>query len=137
MKWLGQGPYRVWKNRMKGTTLNVWQRQYNNTATGQTWLYPEFKGYYADLNWVVLDTAEGDITITTDTPDMYLRVYTPPNMGPSGGREKAPFPSGDISFMHAISPIGTKFYNASDLGPSGQLNISKGKYTGRLRFQFE
>lgn len=45
MKWLGRGPYRVWKNRLKGLQLGVWQKRYNNTITGESWNYPEFKGW--------------------------------------------------------------------------------------------
>jgi len=33
------------------------------------------------------------------------------------------FPSGDISFMHAIPPIGTKSQIAANLGPSGKKNM--------------
>src|SRR6185437_3864900 len=33
-RWLGDGPYRVWKNRLRGETLNVWGNDYNDTITG-------------------------------------------------------------------------------------------------------
>ena len=49
-KWLGNGPYRVWKNRIKGTTFGLWEKEYNNTITGEGFenlIYPEFKGYHA------------------------------------------------------------------------------------------
>ena len=44
MKWEGRGPYRVWKNRMKGQQFGVWHKDYNNTITGESWKYTEFKG---------------------------------------------------------------------------------------------
>jgi len=35
------------ENRMKGNTLDVWRKAYNNTVTGKSeYVYPEFKGYY-------------------------------------------------------------------------------------------
>lgn len=37
MKWLGRGPYRVWKNRLRGQKFGVWHKAYNNTITGETW----------------------------------------------------------------------------------------------------
>ena len=47
---MGDGPYRVWKNRMKGTQFGIWTKEYNNTETGESpWIYPEFKGYYSNL----------------------------------------------------------------------------------------
>ncbi len=58
MKWLGRGPYRVWKNRMKGQQFGVWHKDYNNTITGASWAYPEFKGYHADLYWAVIENKE-------------------------------------------------------------------------------
>ena len=50
MRWFGRGPYRVWKNRVKGTNYAVWQKEYNNTITGESFenlVYPEFKGYHS------------------------------------------------------------------------------------------
>ena len=47
MRWMGNGPFRVWKNRMKGNSLHVWHKAYNNTITGESFdnlIYPEFKG---------------------------------------------------------------------------------------------
>lgn len=47
MRWLGKGPYRVWKNRIEGTNYGIWQKDYNNTVTGEYYhqlIYPEFKG---------------------------------------------------------------------------------------------
>ena len=128
VKYLGEGPYRVWKNRMKGTSLGVWEKEYNNTITGESWDYPEFKGYHANFYWAVLETEEQPITMVTSTSDIFLRLYTP-------GTPKDPrttdvkFPEGDISFMHAINPIGTKFRPADNFGPQSQKN----SYTGGER----
>ncbi|WP_261387914.1 hypothetical protein [Chitinophaga pinensis] len=33
--YMGDGPYRVWKNRLKGTRFGVWHKDYNNTETGE------------------------------------------------------------------------------------------------------
>ena len=33
--YMGNGPYRVWKNRMKGNQFGIWQKTYNNTETGE------------------------------------------------------------------------------------------------------
>ena len=49
MEWVGDGPYRVWKNRREGVTFGVHSKNYNNTVTGQSWNYPEFKGYHSRL----------------------------------------------------------------------------------------
>ena len=35
IRFMGNGPYRVWKNRMKGTQFGVWTKEYNKTETGE------------------------------------------------------------------------------------------------------
>ncbi|MEP6584784.1 MAG: glycoside hydrolase family 2 TIM barrel-domain containing protein, partial [Ginsengibacter sp.] len=47
MRWMGRGPYHVWKNRLKGQQFGVWEKAYNNTVTGESWDYPEFKGWHS------------------------------------------------------------------------------------------
>jgi hypothetical protein len=136
--YLGSGPYRVWKNRMKGGSFGVWRKQYNNTMTGLSWEYPEFKGYYKDLCWVVIENKESSFLIYTETPDLFLRLYTPAKAENDKNIFTAPeFPSGDISFLHGINSIGTKFDAASNHGPEGAKNkIGPEWISGTLYFDF-
>ena len=139
-RWLGQGPYRVYKNRMAGTELDVFDLAYNDPLPGASWKYPEFKGYFAGLRWLRLTTAQGPITIATPTPGLYYRLYTP-KLGTDAGsvesrRLAVPYPEGDISFLHAIPPIGNKFAEADQTGPQGQPTPANGKYEATLYFQF-
>lgn len=120
--YMGNGPYHVWKNRLKGTSLNVWDKKYNNTITGMPGMeYPEFKGYYSNLYWMKLNTTSQPITIVCDNRDVFMRLYTP--LTPKKAYNTAPaFPSGDISFMNGITPIGTKSQKPEKLGPQGLSN---------------
>lgn len=139
MKWLGRGPYRVWKNRLKGQQFGVWHKAYNNTITGETWGYPEFKGYHAEVNWVVIENKESPFTVYTSNKNMYLQMLHP-------GREKAALennnvepasPEGSIGFLNAINAIGTKFQAAKAMGPQSQLNQTNGeKISETLWFDF-
>ena len=60
--------------------------------------------------------------IVSANEDVYLRLFTPAdpiktyNVAP-------PFPEGNISFMHAIPPIGTKSQKPEKMGPSGEKNM--------------
>lgn len=122
VKWLGEGPYRVWKNRMKGPLFGVHQKDYNNTVTGdQGWVYPEFQGYHARMFWAVIDNEEYPITVISATDDIFLRLFTP-DLPEDPRNAGGAFPKGDISFMDAISPIGTKFKKPEQLGPEGHKN---------------
>lgn len=135
VQWLGKGPYRVWKNRMRGTVHNLWQREYNDAITGQVWEYPEFKGYFADVYWARLLTDEGTIHFIIDSPDMFLRLFTPKD-GASPQTTAMVFPGKGISFLHGIPPIGTKFLAASDLGPQGQKHSLNGSFEGSMYLFF-
>lgn len=137
MRWLGRGPYRVWKNRREGTRYGVWQKGYNDTRTGIEWDYPEFKGHHANLHWARIETTGGPITVITDTDDLFLRMLTP-GWGPDPSHTALAFPEGDLSFLHGIAPIGTKFRPAIGTGPSGRPNNVDGRdpYTGTLFFYF-
>jgi hypothetical protein len=124
VKWLGNGPYRVWKNRMQGVELDVHQKDYNNTMTGvPPVVYPEFKGYHSNLYWAKIESKEQSFTVATSTEDVFLRLFTPDQPQPVNNRVAPPFPSGDISFMQAIPAIGTKSNDSWDMGPSGKKNM--------------
>jgi hypothetical protein len=123
IKWLGKGPYRVWKNRLKGVTLNIWEKKYNNTITGESYDYPEFKGYHASLYWVTLQNKVHDFKVFTTNENMYLRLYTPGIPKADPRYTQVEFPDGDISFLNAINPVGTKFKSPEKLGPQSQLNM--------------
>jgi len=124
VRWMGYGPYRVWKNRMKGNTLNVWNKAYNNTITGENWIYPEFKGYHRNFYWATIQSKEQDFTIVCPDEDVFLRLFTPEKPAGAGNNNTSPeFPSGNISFLHGINPIGTKFTKPETMGPMSQPNM--------------
>jgi hypothetical protein len=122
--YLGNGPYRVWKNRMKGTQFGVWNKTYNNTETGEApWIYPEFKGYHSNFYWGNFLTKNNKFTVLTETEDVFLRLFTPAWKTDQWHNYELIFPSGDISFMQGISSIGTKTQRNETTGPMGLKNI--------------
>jgi len=135
VKWLGKGPYRVWKNRLKGGTIDVWRTDYRNFKINTAWDYPVTPGYYADFNWLVLKTTAGPLTIATDNNDLFLRLFAQED-GDDPRHTKMIWPDGDISFLHAIPAIGTKFKPARAYGPMSQKFQAEGTYSGRLYFYF-
>jgi len=141
MKWLGDGPYRVWRNRMKGTSLNVWQKDYNDAVTGSIQNpkhYPEFKGFHADVRWAVIDTDDADISIVCEEESLFLRMFTPTDdPEPRKTAVAKKFPRGDISLMDGISAIGTKFSWPDVLGPDGQAYKAGGTYRHTVYFKFD
>jgi hypothetical protein len=136
-RWLGDGPYRVWKNRTLGVTLGVWENDYNNTITGwRDWIYPEFKGCFAGVRWLQLDTTEGQITIVPENIP-FVQVLTP-EFPPANlaGHTIAPLPQCGLGFLDAIPPMGSKFQAAEAVSPSGERAVAHGEYHGTVSFYF-
>jgi hypothetical protein len=126
LKWLGKGPYRVWKNRTKGVEYDLWYKKYNDTMTGLNWDYPEFKGFHSNVYWATIETKGLPLTMLFKSNDMYLRLFTPKKPSQNGFDPRTThvdFPEGDISFLKGIAPIGTKFHTAKQLGPAGKPNL--------------
>lgn len=132
-RWLGRGPYRVWQNRLRGTTLGVWEHSYHVTQPGESWNYPEFEGYFAGPRWTRFETQDGPFQVTTPSRGVYLRVGTP---RVSAATTTVDFPAGEISFLNAIPAIGSKGKPPERAGPQSQYAVAHGRYGGTLVFSF-
>lgn len=144
MRWMGRGPYRVWRNRQEGAEYGIWQKDYNNTVTGESQgrlVYPEFKGYHANMYWAQIYSDTAPFTVYSETDGLYFRLFTPeePKHLNNGEPTMRPFPKGDISFlleipgMRSYKPIG-------QLGPQaqpGQIRINKGDDGLRIKLWFD
>jgi beta-galactosidase/beta-glucuronidase len=122
--YMGDGPYRVWKNRLKGNQFGVWNKTYNNTETGEApWIYPEFKGYHSNFYGGYFFTKSNRFTVVTENEGLFLRLFTPAWKTDQWHNYEPLFPSGDISFMQGISSIGSKTQRNETTGPMGGKNI--------------
>ncbi len=135
---MANGPYHVWKNRLKGVTFGIYDKKYNNTVTGQTWDYPEFKGYYSNFYAVEIQNSIRPFSIVSVAPNLFLHLFTPERPKFEKGGVYPPFPKGSISILNGIPAIGTKFSKPEDEGPQSQKNYYDGKIVaGRILFNFE
>jgi hypothetical protein len=140
VRWLGEGPCRVWKNRMKGTAYGLWEKAYNNTMAGSyPWIFPEFKGHHADVRWMELNTLDGRIKMATPDQGLFVRLF---DFHAFPAPTQAPLlPPGDLSFLDGIPPIGTKMStklnaSAESTGPQGEMNHFTGSYRHTLYLDF-
>jgi beta-galactosidase/beta-glucuronidase len=132
-RWLGNGPYRVWQNRLHGTVYDVWANDYNDPVPGETFIYPEFKGYFSNVSWMNIHTQEGTISIFNESVDNYIGIYEPRD-----GRDNLLYtlPKSGISILDVIPPVRNKV-NATDLiGPSSQPKWVDGTKTKRIALRF-
>ena len=133
-RWLGDGPYRVWQNRTQGPVYDQWENKYNDPVPGESFDYPEFKGYFAHVSWMNLKTSEGEISITNVTPDTYVGIYEPRD-----GRDNLLYtlPKSGISVLSVIPAVRNKV-NSTDLnGPSAQPKWVDGEQNGRIVLKFK
>ena len=133
-RWVGDGPYRVWQNRLHGPQLGVWENEYNDPIPAESFTYPEFKGYFANVQWMTLKTQEGTISICNRTPQNYVGVYQPRD-----GRDGLlyTFPATGISLMKVIPPVRNKVNTTDLIGPSSQAFWADGAYGGSITLKFE
>ena len=136
IRWLGRGPYRAWKNRTNGLTWDVWQNAWNDSIPGESWLYPEFKGYFGEFQWAVFQTSEGAITLLTPQEHCYLGVYKPHEGKQPKGAEVFTPPTG-LALLDAIPPIGNKFMGPEKVGPQSQPNPAPGTCRRTVWLRFE
>lgn len=144
MKWFGKGPYRVWKNRIKGTNYNIWHKDYNNTVTGEyiyPLIYPEFKGYHANLYWATIESDKYPFTVYSETDGVFFRVFTPeePKGRQKGTITMPEFPKGDLSFLLEIPGI-RSFKPIPDLGPGSQpgtIRVKSGDEGLKMKLWFD
>ena len=110
VRWFGKGPYRVWKNRQRGYNYGIWEKEYNNVITGESFenlQYPEFQGYHANLYWMTLLNKESSFNVYSESDGVFFRLYTPeePKNNITGNKIFPEFPEGDISFLYEIPAI--------------------------------
>ncbi len=131
MRWLGRGPYRVWKNRIEGTRQGIWHKAYNDTVTGESYdnlVYPEFKGYHAELYWATIESNTAPWSVYALSDGLFLRLFTPREPAAGGGATMPAFPEGDLSFLLDIPAI-RSFKPIEQQGPAsqpGNIRIKKG-----------
>lgn len=132
-RWLGEGPYRVWQNRIQGTNFGIWENDYNDPIPGETFIYPEFKGYFNNWKWLSLKTTEGTINIGNVSGSKYLGVYTPRD-----GRDALLYtiPQSGIAMLEVIPAVRNKVNSTDLVGPSSQAQWSEGFHRGSIRLNF-
>jgi hypothetical protein len=128
-RWVGAGPYRIWKNRQGGTEFGLHQANYSRSTPGVSYEYPEFEGFFGAWDWLEMRTREANIVIRNGSGVPFFGLYRPT----PGEKPVLELPDGGWSFLHAVPPIGTKFDLAEVLGPQSQTTQFTGPIEGELR----
>jgi hypothetical protein len=130
--WVGQGPERVWANRLRGTGFGSFSRPFSKLRPGLDFGYPHTAGYYAEVRSADLRTKAGTLHTILHQSGTYLRVGT----NDEGKPVTTTWPAGNFSILHAIPAIGTKFDPPEMLGPQSSPQPAPGVVTGKVTFGF-
>lgn len=133
-RWVGDGPYRVWQNRMEGPQYGIWQNDYNDPIPGESFEYPEFKGYFSHVRWMEVGTTEGLIFIEPGDINQFVGIYQPRD-----GRDHLLYtlPETGLSVLKVIPAVRNKV-NTTDLnGPSAQPHWVNGNDEIRIGLVFD
>ena len=128
-RWVGAGPYRVWKNRQAGTVFGLHQANYSRSTPGVSYEYPEFEGFFGAWDWLEFKTREANLAIRNGSQIPFFGLYRPT----PGEKPVLELPDVGWSFLHAVPPIGTKFALPDVLGPQSQPTAFTGPIEGELR----
>jgi hypothetical protein len=138
-QWLGDGPYRIWANRLQGPRYGFWGNEYNDGITGVNWTYPEFKGVFGNVDWMRISLKSGAKILLVPEPGSNVGVLRPRN---GGGNEAASpknavwdYPDeGGLFLFHKVPAVGTKFKEAPVLGPQSRRQRIEGPIRGTVAF---
>ncbi len=137
-RWLGEGPSRIWKNRTEGGVLNVWDITKQSNIPGKIYNYPEFEGYFFPWYWSTFRLqGNHNLGVSSNTNGLILGVLNPVNgKEPKSAIWHYPEREGIYVFNY-ISPIGAKWREAKDFGPSGQPNLISKSCKGSVNLYFD
>ena len=132
-RWLGRGPYRVYRNRLEGTVFDLHQVAYNDPVPGQSFTYPEFKGYFRDWQWLQLDDDARHASRS--------RIARTSRSSASTARATASRPcwrsrTPDWRCSTSIPAIGNKFDTPDQLGPQSRTPKVSGIQRGSVVLRF-
>ena len=130
--WEGQGPERVWSNRMRGTRFGAFTRKFHLPEPGVDYDATPAAGYYADVDRFKVELTSGRFTVSPASGGTFIRIGT----NNEGERITTFWPEGGFSILHAIPAIGNKFHHPFQTGPQGQAHPASGEVRGKVLFSF-
>jgi hypothetical protein len=136
-RWVGDGPFRVWKNRRDGVTLGCWENNISPLpAAGRDGIHPKFNGFFSNVDWLQLDTEEGTITIVPENVS-FVQVLTPEFPSPElAGQAGTPVPQCGLGFLDAIPSLNSKFPTSRFSNPPNRTDLTNDEYTITVDFYF-
>ncbi|WP_288954876.1 glycoside hydrolase family 2 TIM barrel-domain containing protein [uncultured Polaribacter sp.] len=119
-RWLGEGPTRVWKNRLEGGIYDVHAVEKKINIPGEVYNQPEFEGCFAPWKWAVFYMDDNVSVGFQNNSDVILGVLNPIN-GENAKMASWKYPKKEgFYFFNAIPAVGSKWKRPTEFGPDAQ-----------------
>ena len=124
VEYMGDGPYRVWKNRMKGNQFGIWKKNTTIQKPVKSWIYPEFKGYHCNMYWCKFITTMINHLMFTLKMKMYFFACLHLHGKQTSGIIMNPFFQPAIFHLCRVFQVLALKHNVNETtGPMGMKNI--------------
>ena len=120
------------RNRLEGGVFDLHRLGYNDPVPGQSFAYPEFKGYFRDWRWLQLKAGESQLTVDNASNVPFFGLYGPRDGEPA----MLAFPDTGLSLLDIIPAQGTKFDTPDQLGPQSRTPQAGGVRRGSIVMRF-
>jgi hypothetical protein len=131
-RWVGRGPYRVYRNRLDGGIFNLHEVAWNDPVPGQSFTYPEFKGYFREWRWLDLETGAGTLSVENLSGVPFFGLDAPRDGEPA----MLAFPDTGLAFLDVIPAQRNKFDPPETLGPQSKTPGGVGLRQGSVSLRF-
>jgi len=120
---------------MEGGQFGVHEVAFNNATPGESYAYPEFKGYFRNWDWINLETTAGRLIV-----EPWVSAEHAPFFGLGKPRDGVDglldLPDAGLSFLEIIPAMRNKFHTTDQLGPQSAAPTAKGGYSGAVVLRF-
>ena len=131
-RWLGEGPTRIWKNRIEGGIYDVHAVDKLVNIPGEVYHQPEFEGCFAPWKWAVFHLDDNVSIGFQNNSNVVLGVLNPVNgFNPQMATWKYPEQEG-FYFFNAIPAVGSKWKKPTEFGPDAQPTQIKENQSGSI-----
>jgi hypothetical protein len=139
VRWLGDGPGRVWRNRIPGPRFGVHALDLESdaavssgTVVSETSVPERF---LSRVQWAVLEISGGSVWVApVGEEPLSLGLGGAPD---AAGHKPLFLTPEQVAFLTVIPAMGTEELPAAQLGPEGEAIKVRGEVKGRLLFCFE
>jgi hypothetical protein len=145
VRWLGDGPGGVWRNRMQGPRFGVHAltREKEGESAPDSTTHTALAGEAQELSvtehflsrvrWAVLENSGGSFFVAPMGEPIFLGLG-----GKESGETTPPFlKPGHVAFLSVIPAMSAKNRPPSELGPEGEAVKVRGEAKGQFLFCFE